>query len=116
MVEMAGRRRVLPRAQTQSQQDYTHWQEFGLTGQSKGFIMASQSQVEQNHQAYLDRYRHLEAEHTGKYALMRDGELIEIYEDLDSGYADGAAKFGDGEFSLKEIGAEPARLGAASLV
>ena len=78
--------------------------------------MASQSQIEQNHQAYLDHYRHLEAEHTGKYALMHDGELIRIYDDLDAGYADGTAKFSDGEFSLKEIGAEPARLGAASLV
>ena len=47
---------------------------------------------------------------------MHDGELIRIYDDLDAGYADGTAKFSDGEFSLKEIGAEPARLGAASLV
>ena len=74
------------------------------------------SQVEINHQAYLDRHRHLEDEHSGKFALMRDGKIINLYDDPEQAFRDGISEYGEGEFSVKEIGAQPIRLGAASLI
>lgn len=73
------------------------------------------SQAETNHRAYLDRHRHLEDEHSGEFALMRDGEVIAVYDDLEIGYRAGVDRFGDGGFSIKEIGAQPFRLGVFSL-
>lgn len=75
------------------------------------------TQVEINHQAYLDNYRNLEDEHSGQFALMHDGEIIgELYDDPEQAFRDGIQKYGEGEFSVKEIGAQPVRLGAASLI
>ena len=73
-------------------------------------------QVEINHQAYLDRHRHLEGDHCGEFALMRDGEVVRLYDDPEQAFRDGISEYGEGEFSVKEIGAQPVRLGAASLI
>ena len=73
------------------------------------------SQVEINHRAYLDRHRRLEDERSGEFALMRDGEVIAVYDDLENAYRAGVGRFGDGGFSIKEIGSQPFRLGVFSL-
>lgn len=73
------------------------------------------SQVEMNHRAYLDRHRHLEDERSGEFALMHDGEVIAIYDDLEIAFRVGVDRFGDGGFSIEEIGAQPFRLGVFNL-
>ena len=76
----------------------------------------AETQIQINHQAYVDRHRHLEAAHTGEFALMHDGEVADIYGDAESAYHEGVRRFGQDQFSVKEIGAQPVRLGAASLI
>lgn len=73
------------------------------------------SQAEINHQAYLAKHRHLDKEHSGEFALMRDGEIVRLYHDPEQAFRDGITEYGAGEFAVKEIGAQPIRLGAASL-
>ncbi|WP_420446045.1 hypothetical protein [Candidatus Poriferisodalis sp.] len=65
-----------------------------------------------NHFAFVERHQgKLEAEHSGKMALMRDGAVVEIVEDMDVAYELGLRRFGSGNFSLERIGASPHRLG-----
>ena len=70
------------------------------------------AQVESNHKIYNEQYRHeMERDHSGRVALMHDGEIVGIYDDDDRAYWDGCKKYGLGNFSLEWIGAEPVRLG-----
>lgn len=73
------------------------------------------TQIEINHRAYADRHRHLEAAHTGEFALMHDGDVAHIYGGAESAYHEGVRRFGRDRFSVKEIGAQPVKLGGASL-
>lgn len=69
-------------------------------------------QAVRNHFAFAERHQEkLEAEHSGKMALMRDGAVVEIVEDMDVAYELGLQRFGSGNFSLERIGASPHRLG-----
>ncbi len=66
--------------------------------------MSERHQAEINHEAYIQKYQaDLEGEHTGESALMHDHH---------SGYL----LFGPGNFSIKRIGASPARLGTAAVL
>jgi len=68
--------------------------------------------VAQNHAAYNQRHKHrLEREHFGRVALMKDGEVVGIYNDMSDAYSIGHEKYGLGNFSLKRIGERPAQLG-----
>ena len=65
-----------------------------------------------NHFAFVKRHQEkLEEEHSGKMALMRDGAVVEIVEDMDVAYELGLRRFGSGNFSLERIGASPHSLG-----
>lgn len=49
----------------------------------------------------------MEAEHPGKIALLHNGDVVGVYEDRASAYSAGMDKYGFGEFSFEEIGAQP---------
>lgn len=70
------------------------------------------TQVHTNHAAYDEKYRQeLERDHTGRVALMHDGEVVGIYDDHSSAYWVGCERYELGNFSLEWIGARPAHLG-----
>ena len=70
-----------------------------------------------NHFAFVERHQEkLEDEHSGKMALMRDGTVVEIVEDMDVAYELGLQRFGSGNFSLERIGTSPHRLGVLEYV
>lgn len=70
------------------------------------------TQADVNHAAFVARYQdELESEHSGKMALMRDGEVVEIVGDKDVAYELGLQRYGDGNFSLERIGVSPHSLG-----
>ena len=75
----------------------------------------SQDQISANYEAYVAKYRgDLERDHNGKVALIRNGELIEVHDNYDDAYWHGIDEFGLGDFSIQEIGDQPAQLGVLS--
>ena len=69
------------------------------------------NQIQLNREAYQKLKNKLEAEHPGRYALMHDGEMIEIYNDSGDAYSIGCDKYGLGSFTIEEIGERPISLG-----
>lgn len=72
-------------------------------------------QLRANEVAYEKSYREqLERDHHGKTALMRDGKVVDVYDDPNDAYLTGYERWGLGGFSMKEIGQEPLELGIFS--
>ena len=69
-------------------------------------------QAVMNHLAFVERHqKKLAEEHSGKMALMHDGAVVEIVEDMDVAYELGLQRFGSGNFSLERIGVSPHSVG-----
>ena len=70
------------------------------------------AQAELNFTAYVERYKQeLEEQHWGRIVLMHDGEIVGIYNDRGDAYSIGSEKYGLGNFSLQQVGEQPAHLG-----
>lgn len=73
-------------------------------------------QAEMNFEAFEARHQAaLEPEHNGKVALMRNQEVVGIYDDCEAAFAAGVERYGRGEFSYQKIGAKPVFVGPFSL-
>lgn len=73
-------------------------------------------QVEVDHAAYNDKDRQdMEREHFGRVALMHQGEVVGVYNDMGDAYSIGCEKYGLGNFSMKRIGQRPAQLGSLGI-
>ena len=71
-------------------------------------------ELRKNREAFNGMRRELEREHSGRIALLHDGELVSIFNDRGDAYVIGCERFGEGHFSIKMIGALPASFGAAA--
>lgn len=71
-------------------------------------------ELKKNRDTYNAMRDKLEREHRGRVALLHDGELVFVYNDRWDAYVIGTERFGEGNFSIKKIGAPPASLGAAT--
>lgn len=75
---------------------------------------AQRQQVDLNY----DRFQRLLAtilpDHEGQFALMRDGEVVEFFDNVRDALAMAAARFPDDVFSLQEVTREPIDLGIFS--
>ncbi len=70
------------------------------------------TQADLNFTAYNKTYRQgMEEQHWGGVALMHNGEIVGIYNDRGDAYSIGCDKYGLGNFSLQNIGEQPAKLG-----
>ena len=70
------------------------------------------TQARDNHEAFMERHQaRLEAEHSGKMALMHNGEVVEILDDTEVAYELGLQRYGLGNFSLERIGTSPHSFG-----
>ena len=76
---------------------------------------ASRNEVLKNSEAYQNIQADLEKHHSGRFALMHHGGLVEIYDDNDEAYSVGCKDFGLGKFSIQAIGEEPISLGIFTL-
>lgn len=72
-------------------------------------------QLQRNREAYDKVREAVEAEHSGRFALMHGGEIIEIYNDSGDAYSIGCEKFGLGNFSIEKIGDTPISLGILAM-
>ena len=72
-------------------------------------------QVQVNRAAFdADHRVRLERDDRGRIALMHDGELSGVFDDLETANIAGYEQFGEGEFSLIRIGRDFADFGATN--
>jgi hypothetical protein len=69
------------------------------------------TQVRQNYEAFHEQLPALLAEHRGQYALMKDGQVVGIFNSAIEAYIAGQAQLGLGNFSMQKIVDEPVDLG-----
>ena len=70
-----------------------------------------QTQVDINYQAFEKKLPELIVTHRGKFALMRDGEIIEFFDTARDAYVAGQKILSDSVFSIQEIVETPIDLG-----
>ena len=67
-----------------------------------------QHQINVNFPAYMANHKeHLEREHRGRVALMRQGQLVGVFDTVDEADAHGSEQFPERDFMLQKIGSEP---------
>jgi len=57
--------------------------------------------------------RDLEARHMGKWGLVREGNLIGVYDSFESVAEDAVRRFGRGPYLIRQVGAPPVTLPAS---
>ncbi len=67
--------------------------------------------LKQNYEAFQKLLPSLLPQHRGKSALMRDGELVEVYDTPRDAYVTGQKLYEDGRFSIQEVTDEVEDLG-----
>ena len=72
-------------------------------------------ELKKNIAAYNSMREELERDNFGRIAVFHDGNLIAIYNDRNDAYDIACEKFGVGNFSLRQIGENPASFGGASM-
>ena len=73
-------------------------------------------QTQENYEAYTREYMEdMERDHFGKFALMHDGEIVYVFNNLDDAYMIGTKQYGLGSFSIVEIGQKPINLSRRAL-
>lgn len=77
--------------------------------------MSLSEQLSLNIAAYEEIIQDLEKRHLGQFALFSNGKFIEVYEARSDALKIGREKFGEGRFSLKQIGGNPPSQGIETL-
>lgn len=58
----------------------------------------------------------LEAQHLGKWALVRDGSLIDVFSEFDAVAAEAVRRFGRGPYLIRQIGTRAVSLPASLFI
>lgn len=69
------------------------------------------SQVDANFAAFQALLPDLLKTHAGKFAVMRDGKVVEFFDSLADAARFGHAQFGDANFSVQEVTSKNVNLG-----
>lgn len=77
--------------------------------------MVEDAAVDQNYEAFLELQPALEKTDYGRVALMYDGKLVGLYDDMGDAYSIGYEKFGLGRFTMQVIGQQPSELGSLAI-
>ena len=71
-----------------------------------------EEEVHRNYEAFEAQLPALVQAHGGKFALMRDGKIVELFDTVRDAYLAGRALFeADGVFSVQEVVSGPVDLG-----
>lgn len=73
------------------------------------------NELKRNIEAYQAIQKELERTNSGGFALLHEGNLVNVFNDRWDAHLVGHERFGEGRFSIKKIGEPPASLGAATL-
>ncbi len=57
----------------------------------------------------------LETDHFGKWALVHDGELVDVFDEFENAADEATRKFGKGPYLIRKIGEGPMTLPASVL-
>jgi hypothetical protein len=85
-----------------------------ITSPLKGVFMPAiaNEQVEQNYEAFVLQLPALLQSHPGKFALMRDGRIVEFFDTARDAYFAGLKLYQEeGQFSVQEVVGNPVDLG-----
>lgn len=63
--------------------------------------------------AYEKMRAELEAKHTGKWVLIRDGMLVVIHDSFEAIAEDAVKRYGRGPYLIRQVGAPPVTLPAS---
>jgi hypothetical protein len=63
---------------------------------------ANREQIEKNYKAFQERLPSIMAEQRGKFALMRNGEIVDFFDTARDAYIVGQKLYPDG-FSIQEV-------------
>ena len=77
----------------------------------EGMERTRQQEIQRNYEAFKRLLPSLAVTHPGKFALMRHGEVVEIFDTAADAYRAGAKMFEDGMFSVQEVIETPVDLG-----
>jgi hypothetical protein len=70
-----------------------------------------QQQIRRNYEAFIAQLPQLVVRHRGKFALMHNGEIVELFDTARDAYVAGQKLFPDAPFSVQEVTETPADLG-----
>ena len=76
--------------------------------------MSQQEQVDQNYAAFKELLPELLGKAANKFALMRDGELVAVYETMVDAVTTAQKLYADERWSIQKITNEPVSLGYRS--
>ena len=68
-------------------------------------------EIEKNFQFFQGFVGSLLQKHHGKFALLHDAHLVEIFEEPIDAFVEGHSRFTDGRFSVQEVTDKPLDLG-----
>lgn len=68
------------------------------------------SAIENEIAAYEAIQEQLEAEHMGKWLVMRDRKVVGLYDTAESASSEAIRLFGRGPYLIRQVGAPPLRL------
>ncbi len=77
--------------------------------------MSLSEQLSQNIGAYEKIAQELEERHLGQFALLSNGEFVQVYATRSDALKIGREKFGEGNFSIKQIGGRSLSRGIQTL-
>jgi hypothetical protein len=70
-----------------------------------------QEQVDRNYEAFKKLLPQIQADHGGKFALMHDREVIDLFDTARDAYVTGMRLYPDRMFSIQEVTSTPIDLG-----
>ena len=74
------------------------------------------SETDRNYEAFVAALPTIPPELAGKYALMHRQKILEYFDSSLAATLEGIRRFGQGEYSVQEVAAEPEHLGFYSYV
>jgi hypothetical protein len=72
-----------------------------------------ESGLESEIEAYEAMQQDLEAKHTGKWVLVKDRKLIDLYESFETAAQNAVRLYGRGPYLIRQVGAPPVILPAS---
>ena len=85
-------------------------------GQARAKVMLPRvpmAEIDTEIAAYEGMRETLETEHMGKWVLLHEGKLVNIYDSFDAAAEDAVRQFGRGPYLIRQVGAPPVTLPAS---
>ena len=75
--------------------------------------MSTMTEIDKEIEAYEGMRQDLEAKHMGKWVLVSEGKLVDVYDSFEATAEDAVSRFGRGPYLIRQVGAPPVTLPAS---